>query len=843
MTTPTATPKPVIPPGTLRWSTLATGWLALVVIPLIVLTVALLALIDNDERIRERQACRRLVDEMRICHFSLGPSGGDLGRGPPPPPAGSPDRLDWALLPEVTIHPGFTRRLCASGPIALPEMRHDDEGISYRDFLPPEYYHQLLASQPTWCAMQNAASAPVVTLQTFVPWSRVRHPWRPWIPGFLLGAAMVLGGSGFALLRARRTTVVPPGGLTAKIALAIAAGIAIPLCGFSVAGVAWLDHRDHLHRQSSIDLLTQHLRLVERNIDGYTTHWSIQWLDFARRIEQTLTGPASTTARVLQEIANTGNAGEIRLFRPGRSSLSARPREYQYQMFGFEREEHALMARVYNHLFSLLFQNIGLSERNADEPAKPGIDPLHIMLESAISTEDVGRWFITQGAVITGLDSWIWAQALVLWLPVDRPMGATPQALLMVEAGGRALWNRWLQRFFAELQAPSQTRWRTPITEGKTRLAVLGQHSRKDAVLDHESRFDSDRFGDREMVFLGRLCMNDRTARVFDLLDDPSKPRIIVTHPTTGKPYVGVMRWQPESDPGRRLLAFAALLTGYSLLVLLAITLVTIASFTRPIVSFVEATAHVEAENYQIRVAIASGDELEEIAQSFTGMVEGLRERERMARYVSDDVVTAVQNDEPDRAAVAGRRTTVTVLFSHIRGFSTLTATHDPQEILRLLNIYFTQMGVQIRRQRGVIDKFIGDAIMAVFHEQPDLAPASERAARAALAMKTSLAGLNRFREARNSFTITTGIGINAGPVIHGRVGSHQGRLDFTVIGDTVNLAARLESQSGRATTTGILIAATVRNALPGGASVNAVGAIPIKGKAEPVAVFELLDL
>lgn len=212
---------------------------------------------------------------------------------------------------------------------------------------------------------------------------------------------------------------------------------------------------------------------------------------------------------------------------------------------------------------------------------------------------------------------------------------------------------------------------------------------------------------------------------------------------------------------------------------------------TSPVRTLVAGMQEVLKGNLAHRLNVGREDEIGFLAQAFNDMVGGLEEREKI-RDIMDKVVSPEIAYELLQRGVTlgGEEREATVLFADIRGFTTLAEQLPPPELIQLLNAYLSRMSRVIEEKKGVIDKYIGDEVMAIFG-----APliSSDHALRAVTAAVDMLAELQRFNaeEGRNA-PLRIGIGIATGPVIAGNVGSPQ-RLNYTVLGDTVNLASRLQ--------------------------------------------------
>jgi len=221
------------------------------------------------------------------------------------------------------------------------------------------------------------------------------------------------------------------------------------------------------------------------------------------------------------------------------------------------------------------------------------------------------------------------------------------------------------------------------------------------------------------------------------------------------------------------------------------------------------------------------------------------RERARIrglfGRYVSDAVVDKLLSDER-RPDLAGEPATVTVLFSDIRNFTTISEKLTAHEVVEMLNAYFTRVCEPILAQGGTVDKYIGDAVMAVFGSPVAHADHARRALRAALAMAAEAAAFRdwmrtRFAD-RGLPEFGVGIGLHSGEAVIGDIGTPK-RKEFTAIGDTVNAASRLEGVTKQL---GCVIAASEATVRAAGAGVRTgkMETLKVKGRAEPIRVFEV---
>jgi adenylate cyclase len=223
----------------------------------------------------------------------------------------------------------------------------------------------------------------------------------------------------------------------------------------------------------------------------------------------------------------------------------------------------------------------------------------------------------------------------------------------------------------------------------------------------------------------------------------------------------------------------------------------------------------------------------------FLERLEKLRTRRTLERYVSKNLVAEIlENPDSYYSSLRGVRVPVTILFSDLIGFTTLAEKADPEALVAQLNEYLSRMTSVIFSNGGTLDKFIGDAIMAVWGNVRSLGTAEDAksCARAALGMRRELSQLNQAWREQGRMGLGMGIGVNQGEVIVGNIGS-QDRMDPTVIGDAVNLASRLEALT-RTYGVDMLVGASVAELVRDEVYLRSVARVQVKGKTKPVDVF-----
>ncbi|MBI2822631.1 MAG: HAMP domain-containing protein [Acidobacteria bacterium] len=261
----------------------------------------------------------------------------------------------------------------------------------------------------------------------------------------------------------------------------------------------------------------------------------------------------------------------------------------------------------------------------------------------------------------------------------------------------------------------------------------------------------------------------------------------------------------------------------------------------KPIQDVVHTVQRVGSGDLTVEPLAESRDEMGQLSSAVNVMVDGLRERERVkevfGQYVATQVSEKVLKGEVN---LGGESRVVTILFSDIRGFTSMAEEMTPTQVVAFLNDYFSEMVEAVFEQGGVLDKFIGDGMMAVFGAFGETPDHARRAVRAALRMKALLSKINGERSTTGKPPISIGIGIHTDEVILGNIGTRK-RLQYTAIGDGVNTCSRVQALNKEFGTT-ILITETTYAQVKDAFVCKHMPEAQLRGKTKPLQFYEVLS-
>jgi len=279
-------------------------------------------------------------------------------------------------------------------------------------------------------------------------------------------------------------------------------------------------------------------------------------------------------------------------------------------------------------------------------------------------------------------------------------------------------------------------------------------------------------------------------------------------------------------------------ITLISLIIGIVLTVLLVNFMVKPISYLMAGVKSIIDGNYDIQIKKTTRDELGDLTEAFNGMAKSLKEKELLkgafSTYVSSSLMEEILKD-PTKLSLHGKRLKATMLFTDIRGFTSMSENLEPEQVVSVINEYLTLQTDKVFKWEGLLDKFVGDCVMAVYGVPFPKDDDAYRAIRTAMDIRDSVEKLNAIRKRRNQITVGIGIGVNTGEVVAGNMGSPQ-KMDYTVIGDNVNLASRLEANAPAGK---IWVSESTYNETKDKIEYVELQPIMVKGKKEPVKVFE----
>ena len=299
---------------------------------------------------------------------------------------------------------------------------------------------------------------------------------------------------------------------------------------------------------------------------------------------------------------------------------------------------------------------------------------------------------------------------------------------------------------------------------------------------------------------------------------------------------------QSFADTGQALSAMQTMIFSHAAIfawVGIWLTFLVSSNLTRPLADMTSVLKRIRNGHFDGRVSVTSNDELGYVGDAVNEMATGLKEREfikeTFGKYVSKEVRDEVLSR---KIPLDGEVREVTVLFADLRNFTPLVERTTPQQVVRIINRYFEEMEASIRAQGGLVLQFIGDEIEAVFGAPIPLSDHATQAMIAAMSMNDGLAAVNQVFADRGHSPLQHGIGIHSGNVVAANIGSPS-RLSYALVGDTVNVASRLQD-ANKQHGTSIIVSADTHRRFSRGFPLRSLPTTTLKGKIEPVELYGL---
>jgi class 3 adenylate cyclase len=642
-------------------------------------------------------------------------------------------------------------------------------------------------------------------LEVAVSSTHRRHPLRRFLPAIHFGIGFLIFGTAAALTGGLLFGIPFSLNLRWKLFASFALTVSIPLLAFWLAVSSYLTFQRTFENRQILSLMNRDLRHIEMGLAAQDQAFTREQLELRRELVAAIEQPWQETENILSRWSQKKSFAHLYyLHRDGHEFFSEAIRS----VFTNQRDSEIprdlvqmMRAMTTIYLIStrmdlrtepeqrkqvLEFTNRQVASGQF-EPIIRGLVEAH--MPGRIDCTTVNSLLISDGRLFENFlqtfSRFKIAQSLIYRdFTTD---GFARGVLAVLFPVGRNAEDHFRQKF------RDVTSFRTDYGDFQVRTAVY-QTSADYSMLLPEQLFARE---DNALLDLARRTLAGGRDTTADDTEQASH-NLTAVRIFPGYPYLAVAIAEPTFQARQEYFGFLmiALVIVFSFIMIWVLSRLLAVFLVEPFQVFQEGVARINAGEFGTHLDIRCEDEFLPLARSFNEMSRGLLERDRMRRFVSDQVVAAVKEESGTAPGSSGQRVKTAVLFSDIRSFTTISEQHPPQEVVKMLNAYFSAMEPVIRRNGGEIDKFIGDAIQAVFFDHPGDLPPALRAGKAGLAMRRRLAAFNADRLSRGEFPVENGVGIAVGHVIAGKVGSLTGRLDLTVIGDTVQFAAHLEAES-----------------------------------------------
>jgi len=707
------------------------------------------------------------------------------------------------------------RRFIQKGSSLSAGFQEWKEGLMYSGGLSPELLRECLGRKIDVKELRCG----VYSSETIS-----RHPFRGWLQGVRWGLALLILGSGLFVIRIFFLGGTIPLSLRRKILLFIGIGVWMPVVGLFLMFLFHHSSRRWAMEQEVMDHMETRLIELENHFQYGQTLVNRQILDLGRFL-QDIPNPD------LEALKET-----IRKISPHSRQILLLDDFLQLRQSGFDLIQERLLEKLLETNLSEILLQSGALEKNFSgkklqaiqntlQASRQILEGLHDVASNENQLQEAG--------ILSQIPLFQLFQQLCIVFFRESPL-SPPRGAMVVTAYPRyftlKLFDQTTQgrQVFREKLHNFDLRYVVFLANIHNPKQVLRENCRPKKHVDQKEIHD----------LLWKAVQDKRSFRLYRIDSSPISLGVGRFF-GNGNTY-GAGMAIPQMD---HRVSDVLHLLGIGLLIVFVISAIALsmaATLTRSLKSCIRAVKETAQGNFAWQLEIQTGDELEDLAGTLNQMVEGVRERERLERFVSAEARSALESVVSGELLPGGERAMVTILFLELVSSAPLSHESSQADWLSRINDVFTIAEGCLQFQGGTIDKFIGTTLMAVFHERRCGSDHSVSACRAALAINRALDDYNRSQEAAGSTKLLGYIGLASGSVISGRVGSKRGRLDFTVIGDAVNTAARVKAHAKTEKRRILACSNTVQH-LPQDLIPRPVGAIELKGKSQAVSLFEIL--
>lgn len=700
----------------------------------------------------------------------------------------------------------------------LSAIEQSESRLLFRAFAPEAFLHHLVSSGTIRVSQTKQWRNPALMLEISADLSHFQHEMYAFKDEirFLLLLIFILGSA--ILLRLSIYGINFRISVAAKISLAIFFAAMLPVALLFLTYTAFTEYNLESSKQTIRQYLELRQSILQKQVNSKLAAYQKQNLDLAVRLER-IAGTLPQKEYILRWLENSLAASAFYENMDEPASFLEAPGLIEEQRL--TKTAIDLTGAMANSYMQFLFQSPFMGKK---------INNLALSLTNGMSKSVTLHDFLRVAGTFVDI-SRISKELKFASIPIFAPNALNqtiPETLLILAFAKDRIMNQALTDLEKEMALSEN--W----GEYQVDQAVFYRTENQTSRL---TRFSSALINQEKVLPVVSLCRSLKRQVVWEN-DAGSDYQLVLARYEQQLPFIAVFQAKKLFSQNNQ--AFAGhLLLGISYLtsLLCLILLLSRQTFIDPISKIAQGLEEVASGNLQHRFSVASGDEFETLATELNRMTRGLTEREKLAMYVSEEVLAEVSRETGQVLNPGGELIEAAVLFCEPCDFETLTADLPPFKVVDHLNYFLATCARVSGEYHGTIDKLIDSTVMIVFrhseeNEQPTLN-----------ACKTALALNKILKQENNAFPYLIKTGISAGQVISGKIGAKTGKLDFTLIGDTVNMAARVKNFAAQAETSRIVLAAAAAEKVASRATLREIGLVQIKGKSGQHRIYELIRL